>query len=131
MEHAGGGAEAGRGEASIEGRSLQGISGLKRVREIEAVEAAGDAHLPVRRLFDGHAPVAAPAEGAEPDGAVLFAGIARIDGEPRIEIVTGVALTAFQHLLTFVDGLVIHLGLGSPTAGEVRELIALAGRQIP
>ena len=51
--------------------------------EIEAVEAAGDAHLAVRRLFDGHAPVAAPAEGAEPDGAVLFAGVAGIDGEPR------------------------------------------------
>src|ERR1019366_5538950 len=131
VEHARGGAEAGGGEAAIEGRRFQGFAGLERPGEIEGVEAAGDAYLAVGRLFDGHAPIAAPAEGAEPDGAVLFAGVARIDGEPRIEIVAGVALAAFQHLLPFVDGLVIHLGLGGPAAAEVGELIAFARRQVP
>ena len=43
----------------------------------------------------------------------------------------GVALAAFQHLLAFVDGLVIHLGLGGPASGEVGELIAFARRQVP
>ena len=131
VEHARGGAEAGGGEAAKEGRRFQGFAGLERVGEIEAVEAAGDAHLAVGGLLDGHAPVAAPTEGAEPDGAVLFAGVSGIDGKPGIEIMAGVALAAFEHLLAFVDGLVIYLGLGSPAAGKVGELIAFAWGQVP
>ena len=43
----------------------------------------------------------------------------------------GVALAALQDFRSFMDGLVIDLRLGGPPAGEVRELIAFAGREIP
>ena len=99
MQEARRAAEAVDGEAAIERRCFEGLAGLQRVGEIESVEAAGDAHLPVRSLLDGDAPVAAPGQRAEPDAAVFFGGVAGIDGEPRIEVVAGVAFAALQHLL--------------------------------
>ena len=66
VQDARGAAEARPGEAGVEVRSVQGLAGLERVGEIESVEAAGHAHLPVGRLLDGHAPVAAPGQRAEP-----------------------------------------------------------------
>ena len=131
VQHARGRAEAIGGEAAVEGRRVERFAGLQRIGEIEIVEAAGDAHLAIRRLLDGHLPVAAPAQRAEPDRAVFFAGIAAVNGKPRIEIVAGVALAALNHLLAFVDRFVIHLRLAGPTPAEIGELIAIAGRQVP
>ena len=131
MQHTRRRAESGGRIPAIERRRLQALAGLQRVAEIEAVHAAGDAHLPVGRLLDRHAPVAAPAQRAEPYRAVLLAGVAGIDREPRIEIMAGVPLPALDHFLAFVDGLVIDLGFGSPAPAQIGELIALARRQIP
>ena len=131
VQRARSGAEAVGGEAAVEGRRVQRFAGFEGIGEIEAVEAAGDAYLAIGRLLDGDAPVAAPSQGAEPHRAVLFGGVTGIDGKPRICIVAGMPLTAFEDLLAFVNGLVIHLGFGGPASGEVRELVAFAGRQVP
>src|SRR5580698_11583054 len=106
MEQAGSGAESLGGVAGVEGGCVERFAGLQRISEVEGVKAAGDAHLPVGRLLDGDAPVSAPAEGAEPDAAVVFAGIARVDGEPGVDVVAGVALTAFENHHALVNRLV-------------------------
>ena len=112
-------------------RRFERFAGLERIGEIESVEAAGDAHLPIGRLLHGDAPVAAPGQRAEPDAAGFLGGVAGVDGEPRVEIVAGVALAALQHLFAFVDRLVVDLHFGRPAAAQVRELVAIAGRQVP
>src|SRR5262249_44281079 len=73
----------------------------------------------------------APGKGAEPDAAVLFRGIAGIDGEPRVKHVAGVPLTALDDLLAFVNGLVVDLRFTGPASGNVCEVVAIARRQVP
>ena len=46
-------------------------------------------------------------------------------------VVAGVAFAAFQNLHASVDRLVIELRFRGPAAGEIAELVAFTGRQIP
>ncbi len=117
--------------AAIKGGRVERLAGRERVGEVEGVEPAGDAHLLVGRLLHSDAPVAAPAQRAEPDAAVLLAGIPGVDGKPRVDVVAGVSLAAFQHLHALVDGLVVDLRFGGPAAGQIGQLISFTGRQVP
>ncbi len=62
---------------------------------------------------------------------MFLGGVAGIDGEPRVEVMAGVAFAALEHLGAFANGLVIDLRFGGPAAGEPGELITFAGRQVP
>ena len=132
MKEAGSFAEAGVGVAAVEGWRREGFARRQGVGEVEGVIAAGYADLLVGGLFDGDFPTAAPGQGSEPDVAALFAGLAvAVDGEPGVDLVTGAAAAAFQHLLAGADGSALELGLACPSSGEVAEAIAFAGREVP
>ena len=77
MEQARGTAEAVIGIACVKNGSFEMLAGIQLVAKIEWIEAASDADGVKLGVFDGEAPGAGPGEGAEPDFAVLFAGVGR------------------------------------------------------
>ena len=85
-------------------------------------------------LLDGDAPGAGPRQRAEPDFAVVFAGVAglnrRLNREPGIGLMAGGTAAAFDNARAGMDGLLGEGPLARPAAGEVVECVA-AGRQCP
>src|SRR6185437_2528620 len=104
------------GVAAVKLRCLERFAGIQRIRKIERVEPSRHAYLAIRGLFDGNSPVTAPGKAAEPDAAMLFAGIAGIDGKPWIQIVTRVPQPALQNLHAFVNRFAIELRFSRPSA---------------
>src|SRR6185437_8557404 len=97
-------------------RRLERFARFQPVSEIERIEAAGHAHLPVRRLLDADPPVSAPGERSEPDATLRFIGGAFVDSKPRVDVVAGMSSAALEHLDALMNRLAIELRFRRPTA---------------
>src|ERR1700751_620664 len=97
---------------------------MKHVAEIEWIEPAGDADGVELSLLDCDAPGAAPGQRAEPHFSLVFTRCARLDGEPRVGLVTRCTAPALTNAFTRMERFLGQVPFARPAARQVIQGIA-------
>ena len=120
------------GVESGECRQVKMLTLLQTVNEVEVVNSSRAMDKAIGRRLNHHLPRPTPGERCTPNiPGLLCSFLHRVQGNPRVELMTGCPPPAFEHELSWTRHDLSNLHLRSPPSVEIGKTVAFPGWQPP